>query len=308
LNIRQIRYFVKVVAAGSLSKAAESVRLSQPALGLQIRKLEAELGTPLLFRHSRGVVPTEEGRVLYERFLIILREIDLTPQFLAGLSGPPKGTVSLGVTASMGLALVPALIHACPVRFPRVTLRLVEGVSEAILQGVEEGRLDLGLSGVRHDSGYLSCEPLTVEDMFLIGPRGHQAAGEKPIRLSEVVKHPLILPTGNHPIRKLIDEALRKHHLTTASVLELDSVLLKKELVLQSGMLTILPYSAVHREHRNGSMFARAIAAPRIVDTMYLVASNQRPRSRATLAVQEQIHRSVEDLIKSGTWRWRPVS
>jgi DNA-binding transcriptional LysR family regulator len=306
LDIRQIRYFVRVVDTGSLSRAAESLRLSQPALGLQIRKLEEELGRPLLFRHSRGVIATEDGRAVYDRFKGILRDIDFTPTYLASVSGPPQGPVTLGVTASMGLVLVPALVQLRPVELPHVTLRLIDGVSEAILQGVEAGGLDLGLSGMRADNTHLCCEPLIVEDMFFIGPNGHRSAGDQPIKLADVVTHPLVLPTPTHPIRRLLDEQLRKHRLTAQVEFELDSVLLKKELVLQSGKTTILPLSAIHRERLNGGIFARPIVRPRISDTMYLVSSSRGPRTRATLAVQECIHRLVRTHIQSGTWGWRP--
>ena len=196
LDIRQIRYFVRVVDTGSLSRAAASLHLSQPALGLQIRKLEEELGRSLLLRHSRGVVPTEDGRVVYDRFSSILRDFDITAKYLSSISGPARGPVSLGVTASMGLVLVPPLLQLCPIELARVTLRLVDGVSDEILRGVEDGDLDLGLSGLRRDNGHLRCEPLMIEDMFLIGPSEHKAAGDAPIRLADVVTYPMVLPTA----------------------------------------------------------------------------------------------------------------
>lgn len=71
-----------------------------------------------------------------------------------------------------------------------MTLRLVDGVTEAILRGLEDGDFDLGLSGLRRDNGHLRSEPLMVEDMFFIGPRGHKAAGETSIRLADVVAYP----------------------------------------------------------------------------------------------------------------------
>lgn len=293
---------------GSLSRAASSLHLSQPALGSQIRKLEDELGRPLLFRHSRGVVPTDDGRAAYDRFSGILRDIDSTPNFLASMSDPPQGEVSLGVTASMGLALVPALLELCPKELPRVRLRLVDGVSEDILQGVESGKLDLGLSGVRSDNGNLCCEPMMAEDMFFIGPRGHKAASDRPVRLEEALSYPLVLPTSNHPIRRLLDEQLRRLRLSAIAEFELDSVILKKALVLQSEKLTILPFSAVYHEVLNGYIFARPIEKPRISDTMHLVSAARRPLTRATVAVQERIHRLVQQLIKTRTWHWRPAS
>ncbi len=293
---------------GSLSRAASSLHLSQPALGLQIRKLEDELGRSLLFRHSRGIVPTDDGRAVYDRFTAILRDIDSTAKYLENMSDPPQGPVALGVTASMGLALVPALLALCPKELPGVRLRLVDGVSEDILQGVETGKLDLGLSGVPSDNGNLRCEPMMAEDMFFIGPRDHTAASERPIRLEEALSYPLVLPTANHPIRRLLDERIRSLRLTATAEFELDSVILKKALVLQSGKLTILPFSSVYHEVQNGYIFARRIDKPRISDTMHLVSAARRPPTRATMAVQERIHRLVQQLIEAGTWHWRPAS
>jgi LysR family nitrogen assimilation transcriptional regulator len=146
-----------------------------------------------------------------------------------------------------------------------------------------------------------------VEDMFFIGPRGHKAASNKPIRLAEAASYPLLLPTSNHPIRQLLDEQIHKHRLSAIAEFELDSVILKKELVLQSGKLTILPFSAVYNEIKNGSVFARRIEKPRISDTMHLVSSVRSPLTRATLAVQERVHRLVRELIQSGQWHWRPA-
>jgi LysR family transcriptional regulator, nitrogen assimilation regulatory protein len=306
LDIRQIRYFIRVVDTGSLSRAATSLRLSQPALGLQIRKLERELGCPLLFRHSRGIVPTEDGRTIYDRFVSILREIDDTPQYVSSRSGPVQGPVALGVTASMGLALVPALVALAASELPKVQLRLVDGVSDDILSGVESGDFELGISGMRRDNGHLSCEPLMVEDVFLIVPRGHHAASDRPIRLAEVARYPLVLPTTNHPIRQLFDEQLRKNNLTVEPQFELDSVILRKEMVLQSGKLTVLPFSAMHYEIANGSVYARAIEKPRVSHTMHLVSSARRPPTHAMLAIKQLIHRLVEQLICSERWQWRP--
>ena len=307
VDIRQIRYFIKIVDAGSVSRAATNLHLSQPALALQVRKLEKELGRSLIVRHSRGVTPTEDGRVLYNHFTNILREIDSIPEYMASVSGPPQGSVSLGVTVSMGSVLVPALLRLCQIELPKVTLRLVDGVSEDILQRIEDGELDLGFSGMSRENGSFTCEPLMIDDMFLIGPCDHEAASDKPIKLEDAIRYPLLLPTIGHPIRELLDEQLRKHHLSVVPNFEIDSVTLRKELILQSGKLTIMPYSAAQHEIRNGRMFARRVEKPRISDTMQLISSARRPPTRAILAVGECIHRLVQQHIEMGTWRWRPA-
>ena len=91
MDVRQLRYFVSVIELRSFSRAAEVLHVAQPALGLQIRKLEDELHTQLLVRHSRGVEPTPAGNLLRERALTILAEMEETKQALRDFSGPPRG-------------------------------------------------------------------------------------------------------------------------------------------------------------------------------------------------------------------------
>ena len=93
MDIRQLRYFSEIVEAKSFTRAANRVRIAQPALGLQIRKLEDELGAELLRRHSRGVEATEAGTVLLRHANAILKQVEQARQEVMDLSGPPRGEI-----------------------------------------------------------------------------------------------------------------------------------------------------------------------------------------------------------------------
>jgi LysR family nitrogen assimilation transcriptional regulator len=96
MNLKQLRYFVRVVEAESLSKASELLCVAQPAIGLQIKHLEEELGTKLLVRHSRGVKPTEAGARLLEDAYDILRRIDDAMLRVRDEGDTPRGMITIG--------------------------------------------------------------------------------------------------------------------------------------------------------------------------------------------------------------------
>src|SRR5689334_528121 len=100
MEVRQLRYFVKIIELKSVSRAAEVLHIAQPALGLQVRKLEDELHTQLLIRHSRGVEPTAAGRLLHDRSVEILRAVEEAKQEIRDFAGPPLGLINIAMTPS----------------------------------------------------------------------------------------------------------------------------------------------------------------------------------------------------------------
>src|SRR5262249_1965880 len=101
INLRQLKYYAKVAEVGNITRAAEQLSVAQPALGLQIRQLEQELGVELLTRHSRGVVPTEAGSLLLERARGILAMVEETKRDVRALGGARSETLTLGLTPSI---------------------------------------------------------------------------------------------------------------------------------------------------------------------------------------------------------------
>src|SRR6202050_1572346 len=101
MQFRQLRYFVKIVDAGSCSRAASVVHVAQPALSQQVAELEERLGVMLLQRSARGVLPTAAGGILYKEASAILHQLDQLPGIARSDDGQPEGTVSLGVISSL---------------------------------------------------------------------------------------------------------------------------------------------------------------------------------------------------------------
>src|SRR5215203_2903171 len=113
MDLRQIRYFVAVATSGSFTAASHSLRVSQPALGLQVKQLEEQLGVRLLDRHSRGVTLTKAGSVFHRHAVTILESLERAEAALFPFKGGQRTDVLIGVTPNTGRHIVPELLEAC---------------------------------------------------------------------------------------------------------------------------------------------------------------------------------------------------
>ena len=103
MNLRQLRYFVGVVDAGNMTRAAEQLHVAQTALGMQIRQIEEDLGIALLIRHSRGVEPTKAGNLLYARALEILSLVEETRKEVSAAEREDSEGIRFGITPALML-------------------------------------------------------------------------------------------------------------------------------------------------------------------------------------------------------------
>src|SRR5881409_1655225 len=139
MEIHQLRYFVAVADEGSFSRAAAKVRVAQPSLSQQIRKLEAELGQPLFDRLPRSVVLTEAGRCLLDYARQILTGIADARRCVAALEQDVAGGLAVGAIPSVALYVLPNLIQRFQERYPKVTFELFEDTTDKLAQGLEDG-------------------------------------------------------------------------------------------------------------------------------------------------------------------------
>src|SRR4051794_29159594 len=145
MTLQQLQYFLAAVEHGSFSAAAEQLRLAQPSLSEQIRRLEAELGSPLFSRGGRGLELTEAGRRLRphaERVLAGLEEARTSVRQISDVVG---GTLSFGTFGNAPYYLLSDLVQDFKLRHPGVHVRLTGLNSSTVADAVREGRLEAGL-------------------------------------------------------------------------------------------------------------------------------------------------------------------
>ena len=302
MDIRQLRYFSEIVNAKSFTRAADRVRVAQPALGLQIRKLEEELGVSLLHRHSRGVEPTEAGTVLLRHATAILKQVEQARREVTDLSGPPRGEITLGITPTASALLAKSLVERCWEKYPDISLNLFEGLSEGIMRRLGENKLDMGFTYNSIVVSGIRTEPLLLEDLYLIVPTSEEDPGGT-IPFSEVCQRELILPSRGFGLRKWVEEAARGKDLELKIVLEIDAVATSRDLV-ESGLgCGILPYAGVQQSVAAGRLYAAQIVRPRIPRTLHFGYASSFLENKASRAVRSLIDEVIEERIAASDGR-----
>ena len=304
MDIRQLRYFAAIVEARSFTRAADRLHIAQPALGAQVRKLEDELGTMLLVRHSRGVEPTEAGELLVKHAVAIIRQVERARQEVTDLSGPPRGEIALGITPTATALLATPLISACRDAYPEIALKIVEGMSEEIMRKLDENSVDIGFTYNPGAVRGVSAEPLLVEDLYLVRAARAGEAGAV-VSLREASRERLILPESGFGLRETVEAAARERGLPLDICLEINSVATMRELVEGGIGATILPFAAVRSLAGAGRLSAARIARPRLSRTLYFARAADYLETNVSRAVRRVIDQVIGDIVAGSGGRWR---
>ncbi len=275
MNLRQLRYFVQVVRAGNMTRAAEQLHVAQPALGLQVRQLEEDVGVVLLLRHSRGVETTPAGRLLFERALAILESVEDARRAVAACSGQAPEPVRLGLTPALMLTLGPDIAVGVREQVPQVVLGLAEEMSHVLVDGLQRGDFDLVLAYDVPDLPAFVRQPLLHEDLVLVTPA---AAGcDAPTAtFAEALEWGLVLPEARDTVRELVMRTAAEMALHPTVAFEVRSLPAMKALIQRGAAAGILPFASVADDVAAGTLDARRIVSPRLRRTLYLASTSRR--------------------------------
>jgi LysR family nitrogen assimilation transcriptional regulator len=245
--LRQLRYFVKVVECGNVTHASELLHIAQPAVSQQMRNLERDLGMQLLERSVHGVAPTAAGRTLYRHATELLRQADGTRELLRQDAELPQGKVSVGMPSSTARVLAIPLARLVRDRYPGIVLELIEAPSADLGGLIGDGRVEIAVVADAVETRGVAVQRLVTEVLHLIAwPDFALPAG--PVKLAQLARMPLILPSAPNSIRSRVDWALREAGLSCEVLFEASSTALLFAAVIARLGVTILPWSAAHVE------------------------------------------------------------
>ncbi len=177
MNIRDFEYLVALAEHKHFRKAAEACFVSQPTLSGQIRKLEEQIGTPLLERSSRRVLFTAPGLELVEQAKRILREVKVFTDMASGQTGEMTGPIHIGFIPTVGPYLLPRILSHLKSQYSELEMYLYEAQTHQLVQQLEEGKLDcLILASVKETEPFHEIQ-LYNEPLSLAVPCGHEWAG-----------------------------------------------------------------------------------------------------------------------------------
>lgn len=304
MELRQLRYFVAIVDHGSLSRAALTLHVAQPALTQQLRQLEEELGVQLLHRSAQGVLSTDAGKIFYEHAQAILKQVADARSAVTQSATRPSGNVTLGLPHSISGALALPLLLAAREQYPEITLQLTEEITGNLSEQLKSGRINLA---VLFDDGQLTpfaSSALVEEEMRFICRSDAPFAPDAPaMSFQQALATTLILPGPQHGVRPRIDSRARAAGLTAAHVIEINSIAILKSAILAGMGATILPAAPMLAELDSGAMRSYAIHSPALTRTVALCASKNIPLTNAGAAVKQLVRQVAAQLCDSGRWQ-----
>ncbi|MFT8870882.1 MAG: LysR family transcriptional regulator [Sporolactobacillus sp.] len=238
---QQIEYFQVVARLQHMTKAAEELSISQPALSRSIARLEEELGVSLFERQGRSIILNQYGRLLLKHVNHILKEIGEAKRELKMLMDPEYGEVSLGFLHTLGVNVIPDILCAFRKLHPRTKIKLYQNNNTSLLHQLETGEIDLCLVHHGYSDPHILWEKLWEEELFLMVPANHPLAKRNSIMLKEIAREPIVSMKTGYELRKLADMLCRKAEFTPTIAFESEDVTTLVALVASGLGVALLP-------------------------------------------------------------------
>jgi LysR family nitrogen assimilation transcriptional regulator len=296
MRLRQLETFIVVCELGSISRAAERLHVAQPALGLQIRGLEDEMGAQLLERHSRGVQPTPAGELVLQWATQTIRETKRIKEQVRSLSPMPSATVSLGLTPSIATAFALPILAAIASQLPHIRLRLKEALGSVLREWVRAEQVDLALVFDPVDRLADDRPAVLTERLYFITGVDGPGAGHGPISLAEVLDCPLAMALQGDAARVTVENAARAIGLALRIEYEAQSTGVMLKLVHDALATTVLPLAMAADGVRAGTLAARPIVSPELRRHLRW---QQSPAVGENSAAHNAVRRIVEQALRS---------
>lgn len=297
MRVRQLEYFVQVCEIGSITKAASLLNVAQPALGLQIKGLEKELGAPLLVRTPRGTTVTEAGAIAFDEAKAILASVQRLKRKLSDAKSRQTQPISLGLTPGMTALLTAKLLRACGSEAPHIKLQLFEDFSNILIDGVAHGRLDIALAYNVPAERFPNREPLMLESLFFICSPASAFDQPGPISFESLLKAEYVIPGENDIVHRQINEVLHRSNFSRKIAYRVHSLQAMKDVIAGGMACGILPYGTVVREVSAKTLVARPIVDPPIVRELFAIWPHEHTptkNERKLLGVLQKLVRNLE--------------
>ncbi|NIL75595.1 nitrogen assimilation transcriptional regulator NAC [Rhodococcus sp. Eu-32] len=303
MDTRRLYSFVRIVDAGSITRAADILHIAQPALSQQMTALESHFGQQLLIRSKQGVEPTDAGKALYRHAQVILRQVESAQAEVSVVGRELAGGVSVGLAPySTVAAIALPLLTAVRARYPSILLHINENFGGVLSEAMMTGRMDMALL---YDAGPIkgvTFERLLTEELMVVAPSGTGLPGEagSAVSLLDLLEVPLLLPGRMHTIRKVVGAAFESALAQPKIVAEVESVTLMGQAVRSGLGATVLPLSVARRMMNVQGLELRRIEPVIEVQVSLGTPANQ-PLSKPAEAVREVLRTVLAEYVAANT-------
>lgn len=300
MDLKQMQYFLCLAEIGNVTRAARQLNIVQPALSMQMSKLEAEFGQRLFDRTAHGVTTTVAGEALVRLLAPIVRDVEHARQEMARFDGRISGRVVAGLITSVAQSTLASSSARIAAQFPDVALSACEGYTETLMDWVTSGQLDLAIINVPKHRRGLTAQHILDEEMVFACRQTPSMAERVPAQLAfaDLAKFDLVMPSKRHGLRAILEDQAAEAGIELNPRIEIDTLSAICEVVATTDLVTVLPTIALHQSLAAGRVRAHHFAAPRLTRSIAVVHHPRRSISAAADAVVEVIR---QDLVAAST-------
>lgn len=235
ISTEAYKVFYHVAREGSISRAAEKLFITQPAVSRTIRQLEEKIGTMLLFRTSKGVKLTNEGQILFGFVEQAFNYLALGEKMLTQMKALDSGSISIGVGDSICKLYLLPYLKRYHTDYPNIDIHITNQKSHEIIDMLKRGEIDVGIINLPiEDETLRITSVMDIHDCFAVG-RKYLHLTEKPLPLSELVHYPVMLIEKGTNSRRYVEEFLKLHGVNVQPDFELGNF----ELLAQFAMINL---------------------------------------------------------------------
>jgi DNA-binding transcriptional LysR family regulator len=217
INFKLIGTFLSVAQNESFRKAAEETNRSLPAVSMQVKQLEEQLGVALFQRTTRKVALTQEGEQLLISARKALAELEVGLSHIQHAADVQQGHLSFACVPTIASTRLPAILTAFAKKYPGISVHVRELANQDLLEAVRRREVDFAIGPVPEKKGELEFAPIFVDDYCAMLPRGYQDNGRASISLRELSKLPLLKLSSSTAFRDHVDNALKANGLSHES-------------------------------------------------------------------------------------------
>ena len=302
MDFTQLRTLIHVAELGSLSKAADRLRIAQPALSRQIRLLEEELKTRLFERHGRGMVMTDTGREVLSHASRIMAELEEIRASVTDMNATLSGKVVVGMPPTVADIISVQVVAAFRRTHPQIELRFVSAFTGYLLDWLQRGEVDVAVLYDPQPTRSLRSKPLLLESLFQVGPPDASLSVVRAVPFAHLARHELLLPSPRHGLRAIVERCAADLGIELKVSIEADSFQTLKDLVSHGYGMTVLPLAPIHADVAAGRLTAAPLFDPSPARRLVMALPSDRPASRAARFAADTITEVVTDLVDRGIW------
>ncbi|QDQ38906.1 DNA-binding transcriptional regulator OxyR [Legionella geestiana] len=240
MNVRDLKYLVALANHNHFGRAAEACFVSQPALSIQIKKLEESLGVLIIERTNKKFFFTEIGKLIVEQARDVLHRVETLQEIAKQSSDPCCGELHLGIIPTLAPYLLPLIIPEISILFPKLTLYLIEETTSKLLTKINEGEIDGALLALPVKDN-VSFRPVFDEEFVLALPLGHPLSKLKTVNFSDLENKTLILLEDGHCLREQALVVCHKAYATELKSFRATSLETLRHMVASGVGITLMP-------------------------------------------------------------------